>query len=206
MPFSDGMQVLLAGQAAKIPYMTETFKKRMKRLRLRAGLSSQQKAADVIGCDRGAVSMWEAPSSPVNSVGGEYLLSVAAAYKVHPAYINTGEGDDGFPMDALEAQDSHSQLVRLDHDMIAETHRALRELYHENGRVFSIEEDSARFVQVYQLRAGMSKQPSQDEWIKFGRKLAVMAPQGATRDGRDDGVPTKGADQGSKSRGIRRKA
>lgn len=76
--------------------MPETFKHRMKRLRLRAGFKSHQAAADAIGCTRGNVSMWEAPSSDVKSVG-EYLLNVAAAYKVRPEYINSGKGDDGFP-------------------------------------------------------------------------------------------------------------
>ena len=48
--------------------MKETFKQRMKRIRVRAGFASQQQAADAIGCPRGTVSMWEAPSSAVKSV------------------------------------------------------------------------------------------------------------------------------------------
>ena len=77
--------------------MSETFKERMKRLRLRAGLKSQLQAAEAIGCERGTVGMWEAPSSPVDSIGGDYLLPVARAYKVRPEYINSGKGGDGFP-------------------------------------------------------------------------------------------------------------
>lgn len=77
--------------------MNDTFKARMKRMRLQAGLKSQQAAADVIGCERGTVGMWEAPSSAVDSVSGEYLLPVSKAYKVRPEYINSGKGNDGFP-------------------------------------------------------------------------------------------------------------
>ncbi|MGH8032720.1 MAG: helix-turn-helix transcriptional regulator, partial [Luteimonas sp.] len=81
---------------AKLVYMPETFKQRMKRLRLRAGYSSQAAAAEAIGCERGTVGMWEAPSSNVESVEG-YLLDVARAYKVRPDYINSGEGEDAYP-------------------------------------------------------------------------------------------------------------
>lgn len=90
------MQAHLAPKEAKVAYMQETFKARMKRLRLRAGFKTHQAAADAIGCTRGNVSMWEAPSSDVKSVG-EYLLRVAVAYKVKPDYINSGKGDDGYP-------------------------------------------------------------------------------------------------------------
>lgn len=78
--------------------MGEPFKARMKRIRLRAGLSSQQAAADAIGCERGTVGMWEAPSSPVKSLGSEWLFSVARAYRVRPEWINDLDStDDGYP-------------------------------------------------------------------------------------------------------------
>lgn len=95
--FSDSMQARLAVPHAKVFYMDETFKQRMKRLRLRAGFKSQQAAADAIGCERGTVGMWEAPSSPVDAVGNEYLLEVSTAYKVKPEYVRTGKGPDGYP-------------------------------------------------------------------------------------------------------------
>lgn len=94
---SDPMQAHLAALRAKVFYMDETFKQRMKRMRLRAGFKTQGAAADAIGCDRGTVGMWEAPSSQVSAVGNEYLLEAAAAYKVRPEYMRTGKGDDGFP-------------------------------------------------------------------------------------------------------------
>lgn len=85
---------------AKVFYMNspegENFKERMKRIRLRAGFSSQATAAHAIGCDRGTVSMWEAPSSPVTSVSEEYLFQTARAYRVRADWINKGKGDDGY--------------------------------------------------------------------------------------------------------------
>lgn len=76
----------------------ETFKERMRRIRLRAGFTSQGKAAAAIGCERGTVSMWEAPSSNVRAVGSEWLFEVARAYKVRPEWINDLRAkDDGYP-------------------------------------------------------------------------------------------------------------
>lgn len=81
--------------------MAEDFKARMKRIRLRAGHKSQAAAAAAIGCHRGNVAMWEAPSSPVQSVGPEWLFKVARAYKVRPEWINDlSSDDDGYPTDA----------------------------------------------------------------------------------------------------------
>lgn len=73
-----------------------SYKKQVN-MRQRAGFKSQKTAADAIGCERGTVGMWEAPSSTVSAVGEEYLLSVACAYKVRPGYINSGTGEDDFP-------------------------------------------------------------------------------------------------------------
>ena len=85
--------------------MSEDFKARMKRIRIRAGFGSQQAAAEAIGCPRGTVGMWEAPSSPVQSIGNEWLFEVARAYRVHPAWINKLDSvNDGFPWQPLTAQ------------------------------------------------------------------------------------------------------
>lgn len=80
--------------------MNEDFKERMKRIRLRAGFKSQAAAAAAIGCDRRNVGMWEAPSSPVQSVGQEWVFRVARAYRVRPEWVNDlSSTDDGYPTD-----------------------------------------------------------------------------------------------------------
>jgi hypothetical protein len=76
----------------------ETFKERMARIRRRAGFASQGKAAAAIGCERGTVSMWEAPSSEVRAVSSDLLFRVARAYKVRPEWINDLRSkSDGYP-------------------------------------------------------------------------------------------------------------
>lgn len=73
----------------------------MRRIRVRAGFKSQQAAADAIGCERGTVGMWEAPSSPVSAVSEEYLFDVGRAYKVRPDWINDLQrSDDDYPCGA----------------------------------------------------------------------------------------------------------
>lgn len=102
---SDNVQALLAISPAKVSYMSETFKERMKRIRARAGFKSQKAAADAIGCDRGNVGMWEAPSSPVQSVGQDWLFPVARTYKVRPEWLNDlSSDDDGYPWQPTEGQ------------------------------------------------------------------------------------------------------
>lgn len=161
----------------------------------------QNDLAKACGIKESSVSGWFGKGSrPTRMLSGDNLVHVAKRLGVTPEWIITGKEAVKFASD----QQSHS--VRLDPDMIAETHKALRELYHDNRRIFNIEDEPARFLQVYQTRAGMSDEPSQDEWIAFGRKLAVLVPQGATKDGREDGVPTQGTGAGKQPGGIRRKA
>lgn len=114
--FSGELQAHLAGPAANLSYMKEPFKERMKRIRVRAGYKSQGDAAEAIGCDRGTVGMWEAPSSAVQSLSSDWLFQVARAYKVRPDWINDLQSkDDGYPTDGPETQAGpESQSVRYD--------------------------------------------------------------------------------------------
>lgn len=130
-------------------------------------------------------------------------LIAQACYGVDANWLLAGTHHEASRM----APQLNSHSMRLSPAMVAETHRALRELEAAEGRTFDIEKDPVRFVQVYELRCSMSDQPTQDEWIKFGAKLsAIRPPQGATRNGRDDGVPTQGTDAGRVAAGVRRKA
>lgn len=107
---SADCQTVLAARPAKVFYMEE-FKTRLRRIRLRAGYRSHAAAADAIGCTRGTVGMWEAPSSFVRSVGSEWLFETARAYRVRPEWINDLESDaDGFPWEPA------SQPARYERD------------------------------------------------------------------------------------------
>lgn len=188
-PFSDNMQALLAAPAAKLSGMSETFKERMLRMRLRADLSSQQAAAKAIGCTRGTVGMWEAPSSAVDAVGSQYLLGVASAYKVRPGYINSGEGDDGFPWAGESAAEQQSQPMRLDPVILSRTIEGLKT---RAARAFvaytldDVERDPARFIEAYELFLGMVPRPVPDNMVPH-------SPQGAIHDKRRDDGPISGA-------------
>lgn len=149
----------------------------------------QTELARACGIKESSVSGWFGKGSrPTRMISGDNLVTVADFLDLKARWIITGKG-------AKSASDSRSQSVRLDPLMIAETHRALREVYEEAGRVYRIEDEPARFMRVYELRASLSDHPSQDEWVQFGRKLAaVMVPQGALEDGRRGVESVEGAD------------
>lgn len=192
-PFSDQVQALLAAPAAKLAYMQESFKNRMKRLRIRANLKSQQEAAEAIGCERGTVGMWEAPSSPVDSVSGEYLMRVAAAYKVRPEYINSGEGDDGYPWNGEGASDSHSHPVRLDPEIVQHVANALAKRYRSAGG-YNLAERPGEFIRAYELWTGIPDAYASPEVFELVISHADLSPQGASKDEqRSEGVPTTGS-------------
>jgi transcriptional regulator with XRE-family HTH domain len=157
---------------------------------------NQSELAKACGIKEPSVSGWFGKGSrPTRMISGDNLVSVAKFLGLTPEWIITGKGKKS-------ASDQGSQSVRLDPLMIAETHRALREVYEEEGRVYRIEAEPARFMRVYELRASMSNTPSQEEWVQFGMKLAaVMTPQGADIDGRGNAAPA----QGAHSKGVARR-
>jgi transcriptional regulator with XRE-family HTH domain len=173
--------------------MAETFKARMKRLRLRAGLKSQQDAAEAIGCERGTVGMWEAPSSPVDSVSGEYLMQVAAAYKVRPEYINTGVGEDGFPWDVESAPLRHSHPVRLDPEIVQRVANALAKRHKKAGG-YNLVDHVDEFIRAYELWTGMPDAYTSPDIFDLVISHADLSPQGAIEDERrSEGVPATGS-------------
>src|SRR6185312_4360725 len=175
--------------------MIETFKDRMKRLRLRAGLRSQQDAADAIGCKRGTVGMWEAPSSAVDSVSGDYLLAVAQAYQVRPEYLNAGSGDDGFPWAPTDeaATTSQSHPLKLDPQIVRRAGRALNLRYKKAGG-YNLEERPEEFVRAYELWLGMDDAYEDPEVYNLVILHADLSPQGADEYERgSEGAPPHGA-------------
>lgn len=114
--------------ACKVVYMAETFKARMRRIRVRAGFKSQDEAAQAIGCKRGTVSMWEAPSSSVNAVSEEYLFKVAKAYRVLPQWINVGGANDGFNAQTSESATNSPEHGALKSDLTKKHPKAVRDL------------------------------------------------------------------------------
>jgi len=194
---SGKAQVLLADSAANLFYMAETFKQRMVRLRKRVELHSQAAAAAKIGCERGTVSMWEAPSSTVEAVGGEYLLAVAHAYKVRPEYINSGKGDDGFPWDGKP-----SQSVTLDAETVQDVAQSMQDILSEKDSGYQGVQDAPElFIELYHkfLKGETSPYQTAATAVRW-----MDERQGAKSDVRVAPVPDSGTSKGKA--GTHRKA
>jgi hypothetical protein len=128
-------------------------------------------------------------------------LDAQNCYGTDANWLRTGAG-------VRTAPQQQSQSLRLDPVKLSEVHRALREASRDAGKSFDIEReaDSARLLQAYEIREKMPAKPSQEEWTRYGMRLAtIMATQGAAADGRRDSVPTQGTDKGRMARGVRGK-
>lgn len=89
------------------------------------------------------------------------------------------------------APDSHSQPLRLDPTMIAETHHALQRRYAKVGG-YKIEEQPEIFVTAYHIRAGITDASVPQNVVDLVIEHADLTPQGADKDGRSNGVPLTG--------------
>lgn len=165
-----------------------------------AGDDAPAKVARRLNISAQVMNNWEARG--ISQAGS---LVAQDAYGCNAVWLTTGKGGQAQPN--KPAPDSHSHLVRLDPVMLAETHRVLRELYHERGQVYSLEDPTGAtwFVKLYAMRVAMPAQPSQDEWVQFGRKLATITTPQGVGDGRSDGVPVEGTGTKRVAGGVRRR-
>lgn len=199
--FSDEVQAHLANCHAKVFYMNENFKERMKRLRLRAGFQSQQAAADAIGCRRGTVGMWEAPSSNVGAIDGEYLLPVARAYKIRPESVNDDTVDDGYPW--LEVADpallSQSRSMRLDREIVRDVAAILQEQFRLLGfGPYQIAKYPELFEQLYERGATIdSDVRSPDNVALLDRAIKRLGLKRNGEDERGSTLPTTAVSKGN---------
>lgn len=109
-------------------------------------------------------------------------------------------------MDADVPAQSHSQVMRLDADTLAETARTLRERFGDAGKVCAlIEHEPQLFIRAYELyasRTSDTRTPEMDRALAM--KVADLTPQGAMQDERGTSVPTKGTtERGMGSRRTR---
>ncbi len=195
---SADCQILLASLIANVAYM-ETFKQRMKRIRIRAGFESQAAAAAAIGCERGTVGMWEAPSSNVASVG-DWLLQAASVYKVRPEWINDLRSTvDGFPWhaDSAGATQSQSPPLRLDPEMLAESIAALRQVAKRRGWAYDPEIHADATCFAYEMRMLLPEAPTTANVIDFGERVADrlrLAMEGGNGTSKSGAGAVSGAD------------
>ena len=144
----------------------EPFKARMKRIRQRAGFNSQGDAAAAIGCPRGTVGMWEAPSSSVEAVSSDLLFSVARAYKVRPEWINDlASSDDGYP------QERRLHTCEPDADILRAAIAWLRGQFQAWRFEFDAADRAAMIVEVYAVLASPGVQDLVGLSQRIGRLL-----------------------------------
>lgn len=186
----------------------ESFKQRMKRIRVRAGFQSQGDAASAIGCERGTVSMWEAPSSAVQKVSGDLLFATARAYRVRPDWINNlKSSDDGWPWEPGASElppepDTPSQVLGLDLAKLATAQKFLEDLFRGEGVRFVASEQTMLLAAVYQELMTDSEPNIVEMAGRFGKKVRGQQGerQGATgstladdREGTGEGSRKAGA-------------
>lgn len=154
----------------------------------------------LIGRDQVQVSQWTSAKKP-KAIGGRLARDIEKSLGYDPGWLDQPQWEQ-----SETAPESQSQVVRLDADMLAETHKACRKFAERQGKEFSVETDPARFLQVYLVRVKLPAQLSEDELMELGATVQTImtTPQGASTDGRSDGVPAVGADEQDVAGGGRR--
>lgn len=98
-PLTVNVNTLTKGPRS-VHAMRKSLMDRARFARLRAGFRLPQDAAEAIGCSRPLVLSWENGSA--KSIGGKFLLAVAKAYRVDPAWLTLEADADGFPYEPAE--------------------------------------------------------------------------------------------------------
>jgi len=177
----------------------ETLGDRLRNLRT-SHEDTQNTLAKLAGVTKQAISKIERTGAIKSA--STTLEPIARHYGVTLNWLLTGMG----PRAAGPAQAGQSQTARLAPAMIAETAKALRIYEHRQGRRFNIETDegAALFMHWLAVREQLPDVETLSNLIHMGDDFM---PQGATKDGRDKGVPTAGTDeQKSAKRGARKEA
>jgi transcriptional regulator with XRE-family HTH domain len=163
----------------------ETIGDRVRRLRESKGIERKDLAREV---DLSYTGLSDLESGKAKS--STRLHRIAEALGVSAAYLETGK--DSHRVNPLP--DRHSQPMRLDPAMLAETAKALRLRFAKTGG-YSLEADPELFAMVYEMRLGMSDAYVSPEVFELVIQHADLTPQGAGNNGRSNGAPTHGADE-----------
>lgn len=91
---------------------------------------------------------------------------------------------------------ARSQSARLDPEMLAESIEALRRIYQRRGKTYDPVQQPEVLAYAYELRCVMGEEPTQDQLIDFGVKLAerLRANEGVG-DGREKDKQAGGVDR-----------
>jgi len=165
-----------------------------------AGDDSPAKVARRMNVSAQTLNNWEARG--ISQAGS---LSAQDVYGCDAVWLITGKGARTAGVaDQKGTYASHSQPLRLDPAMIAETHHALQRRY-ANAGGYNIEEQPEIFVIAYNIRAGITDASVPQNVVDLVIEHADLTPQGADADGRRDGVPLAGTTERRAGTGRGRK-
>lgn len=122
------------------------------------------------------------------------LRKLAEALGADVDYLETGKGDP------THKTPSHSHHVRLDPEIVSDTHKALEKMYARANRNYP-KQDVARFVHLYEIFA--LRNAGVPEAELFGAGLSDFMEQGVESE-RVTGMPNDGSHKGSMARRVRR--
>ncbi len=114
----------------------------------------------------------------------------------------------GGQLQVVELKESHAP--RFDANILAATHRALRELYRsEFGLSYNLEDDPEHFLHAYELRSKLSPQLPGADLVQIFKAAGLGKNQGAEEDGQRGngraGMPDEGVNKGKVARKVQRK-
>lgn len=140
-----------------------------------------------IGRQQAQVSQWTSAKKP-KQVGDKLAREIEDSLGIERGWMDHPQGGG----QAISAPTS-----LLDPELVRDTLRVLDKMQPKGSPPFDIRANPAWFVLAYELRAGMTAEPSQSEEDLLGSKLAQIPGTGKNAsDERRDGVPTEGAHQG----------
>lgn len=166
-----------------------TLSDRLREAMTDAGMN-QRELADACNVKPPSVNGWL--SGKAKFLRGENLLRAAMALDVSDQWLATGKP----PKARKAASQQHSQSVRLDSRMLAETAKALRLRYAKAGG-YDIEKDPEIFAIAYEIRSGMTDAYESPDVYQLVIQHADLTPQGAGSNERGYGAP---ADAGAESK------
>jgi transcriptional regulator with XRE-family HTH domain len=163
----------------------ETIGDRVRRLRESQGIERKDLASDV-GLSYTGLSDLESGKAKSSTK----LHRIATRLGVSSGYLETGKKEVEQP-----AAPSHSQLVRLDAEMILDVVHSLQDIFKEIGLVFSAEEYPGLFAEFLQDCLDMGDIRSVEAKSKVGKWLKRDTKQGSV-DERASEVPATGTHKG----------
>lgn len=147
-------------------------------------------------------------ASQVADLVGVDAIEISAAFERVVQSQSLIEELENFESKRMKNKESQAQ--RFDPEMLALTHRALREMYRDElNRPYCLEDDPARFLKVYEFQASLSRSLPTADLIKVIKTAWLEQIKGALDNGRagegTDRLSIKGVHKGNMAGRVQRK-